>query len=75
MGDLVIIVVCSWGVTGLLMVKSGSLEGPVPFLGGEGLLFVVTRVWRGPAVLCPASQWIMVFSLSPLLSLSLSVCP
>lgn len=39
------------------------------------LLFVVTRVWRGPAVLCLTSQWIMVPTSPPRHPFSPSVCP
>lgn len=72
---------CTVGsITGLLRVKSGSLEGLVPFFccfffGRGQLLFFVTQVWRG--LHCPLSHFSMDNGLppSPLLSLSLPLPP
>lgn len=57
--------------------KVGHLRVLPHFLREGGLLFVLTRVWRGPDALCLTSQWIMVSLplLSTSLPLSLSARP
>lgn len=69
--DLLIMLLFSQGITGLLTVKSGLHEGLVPFLGSYYLLPLMCV--EAPPFFCFTSKWIMVLSLSLLLSRSVSL--